>query len=155
MTTFLLVASESGGGAWPPVAALCLELVNEGHSVSVLCDESIKDAFTGADILLIPDEVHSSSFIHNLFNTEIVPRLQAGEPVESISNPLETWADAAAPLVIPEVKAKQPDIVVGSMFELPLAINLARQLDIPVVAINPGLISDRTLLVRRNMIFWP
>ena len=56
MFKFLLIACERGGGAWPPVAALCDALVHEGHSVTVLCDKLIKDSFIGADILLVPDD---------------------------------------------------------------------------------------------------
>jgi UDP:flavonoid glycosyltransferase YjiC (YdhE family) len=138
MFKFLLIACERGGGAWPPVAALCEALVHEGHSVIVLCDKLIKDSFAGADILLVPHEVESRSFIENVFTTEIIPRLENGEPVESLFNPMERWGDAVAPLVAEKVTATKPDIVIGSIFGLPLATNLARQLDVPVVGINPG-----------------
>jgi len=138
MSKFLLIACEAGGGAWPPVAALCEALVNEGHPVTVLCDESIKDSFTGADICLLPDEVGMRPFFENAINTEIIPRLEAGDPFESLFNPIERWGDAVAPLVAEKVAAVKPDIVIGSIFGLPLATNLARKLDVPLVGINPG-----------------
>jgi UDP:flavonoid glycosyltransferase YjiC (YdhE family) len=120
------------------MAALCRELSQQNHTVHILCDAPIEYAFDEARVISIPSEFHSTPFIDNIIGTELAQHIERGEPLESLVSPLVTWADALAPAMAGQVKQLTPDIVVGSMFCLPLAIMLGRQLDIPVVSLNPG-----------------
>jgi UDP:flavonoid glycosyltransferase YjiC (YdhE family) len=136
MASVLLVACESDAGAWPPVAALSHELAQQGHIVRVLCDRPIEHAFEGK-IIGIPSDFQSKPYIDNRF-AELFQQIERGEPIEDLTSPLLTWANALAPVIPSQIKRSSTDIVIGSMFCLPLAIIVARELEVPVVSLNPG-----------------
>lgn len=138
MASIVVLGCEADGGAWPPVAVLSHELSRRGHRIHALCDTRIEYAFESANALRIPDPFESKAYLGNIFATELAQHIERGEALESFQNPLVTWAKALAPAIASEVKKARPNILVGSMFCLPLAVELGRQLNTPVVSLNPG-----------------
>jgi len=140
VSTFLLVESGAGGGTWPPLAAICEQLVSENHTVHMICDDEIAGAFAGlgAAVLTTPADIQMRQILDDAISTEVLPKLERGEPLEGVASPLQAWADAVAPAVTSTAARIAPDAVVGSMFGLPLANALARAIKKPLIAINPG-----------------
>ena len=138
MATIVLLGCERDGGAWPPLAVLSQELSQRGHTVHTLCDTPIEYAFESTKILRIPNPFESTAYLDNIFATDFAQHMKGGEALESFQNPLVTWAEALAPAVVSEVRKAGPDLLVGSMFCLPLAVELGQKLGPPVVSLNPG-----------------
>lgn len=60
------------------------------------------------------------------------------EPGRDTRNPLMEWADLCAPTMVKAVQAERPDVVLGSLFCMGLAEQLASALSVPWCFVNPS-----------------
>lgn len=125
----LVLATSTGGGNWPPRAALTIGLHRAGHTVKCVGDtavgQDLASAAVGVDV--VQAEVPLGTFF---------ARWRAAGASGPL--PLREWADACAPAVRSLVRDFQPGGVVSELFTVELARLTKAACGVPYCFLNPG-----------------
>ena len=140
--SFLVLLGERGGGDRQPVVALACGLRDRGHRVTVLCDSATEQLIrpTSLATITLPAEVDQTAYLQTGFVIRWADEIRAtsGIPDEDTSNPLVDWATAAGPISREAVLRIKPDIIIGSLFCMGLADQLAASAGVRWCFVNPG-----------------
>ena len=146
----LAVISSCGGGDWPPLLALVLELQCRGHQVVVVCDAATKAAVraAGCSPICLPSRLHLTKY----FKPAIDAFLSGGDRLTATSpNPLLAWAEASTSFVLEAMDNWRPTLILGSLFGQYLAELLATACGVRWCCVNPSFyFGDRHYLPRRD-----
>jgi UDP:flavonoid glycosyltransferase YjiC (YdhE family) len=122
--------------------ALACGLRDRGYRVTILCDKPTEQLISSTDLptITIPPEVDQTAYLTHGFIIRWAEENQSagGQQGVDASNPLIDWATAAFPLVKEAVSGINPDLIVGSLFCMGLADQLAQSAGIPWCFVNPG-----------------
>jgi UDP:flavonoid glycosyltransferase YjiC (YdhE family) len=131
----LVVITARGGGDWPPVLALARGLVERRHRVSVLCDEQTRTAVqaTGLDAIALPPELAQSEYF-----ARHAQQIGTIDGTPRMVYPLRGWSEACLPFVRREFEWRVPDVVVSSLFGLPLSNLISSTWSVPCCFVNPA-----------------
>jgi len=132
----LALISARGGGDWPPVMALAHDLSRRDHQVRVVCDETTEAVVNAAGLptICLPPELEQGRY----FESWTQRQGNSDSPSGPIPYPLAEWAQACLPVVRAALGATPPDLLVSSLFCLPLAAVLASELGVPWCFVNPA-----------------
>jgi UDP:flavonoid glycosyltransferase YjiC (YdhE family) len=134
--SIVVLISVRGGGDWPPVVALAVGLHARGHAVCLVCDTSTAVAVrsTGLPIGCLPPELEQGDIRLRLRHLRA-----SGQAIgPATPNPLVEWAQVCAPAIRATLQARQPSVLISSLFCLGLADQLASDLALPWCFVNPG-----------------
>jgi UDP:flavonoid glycosyltransferase YjiC (YdhE family) len=108
----LVLATATGGGDWPPLAAVTVGLHQAGHAVQCFGDPTIAQAFasTAIAVAVVPAE-------------DILDAFFARWRAAGVSGPapLRAWADACVPAVRALVLDFAPCVVLSQLYTMELA----------------------------------
>ena len=108
----LVLGTSAGGGDWPPLAAVTVDLHQAGHAVQCFGDPAIAQDFASAGIAVevVPAEEPLGTFTARWQTTGAAgPR------------PSRVWADACLPVVCALVNDLRPQVVLSQLFTMELA----------------------------------
>lgn len=138
----LVLLGVRGGGDRQPAVALACGLQDRGHRVTVLCDSATERLIrpTGLSTITLPPEVDQSAYLTPGFVIRWADEIKAasGQPDANSSNPLVDWATAARPVSQEAMRSVKPDLILGSLFCMGLADQLAESAEVPWCFVNPG-----------------
>ena len=125
----LVLATSTGGGNWPPLAAVTVDLHQAGHTVQCFGDPTIAQDFASAGIAVkvVPAEDTMRTFFERWFGAGA-----AG------SSPLQAWAEACLPTVRELVSHFRPRLILSELFTLPLARLTKEACGLRWCYVNPG-----------------
>jgi UDP:flavonoid glycosyltransferase YjiC (YdhE family) len=108
----LVLGTSTGGGDWPPLAAVTVGLHQAGHAVQCFGDPTIAQAFasTAIAVEVVPPEDTLGTFF---------ARWRAAGASEP--SPLRAWADACLPTVRSLVRDFEPRVVLSQLYTVELA----------------------------------
>ncbi len=132
----LALISARGGGDWPPVVALAHGLRHRGYRVRAVCDDTTAAAANAAELptICLPPELEQGRY----FKSWTQRQGESGPPTMPSPYPLLEWAQACLPTVRAALGATPPDLLISSLFCLPLAAGLASELGVPWCFVNPA-----------------
>ena len=132
----LALISARGGGDWPPVVALAQGLLRRGYRVRAVCDDKTQAAADAARLpaICLPPELEQGRY----FESWTRRQGESGRPPAPPPYPLAEWADACLPTVRAALGSTPPDLLLSSLFCLPLAEVLASELGVPWCFVNPA-----------------
>jgi UDP:flavonoid glycosyltransferase YjiC (YdhE family) len=140
--SILVLLGVRGGGDRQPAIALASGLRDRGHRVTVLCDTATEQMIkpTGLSTITLPPEVDQSAYLTHGFVIRWSDQIRAtsGQPDASSPNPLVDWATAAHPASLEAMQSVKPDLILGSLFCMGQADQLAKSAGIPWCFVNPG-----------------
>lgn len=124
----LVIGTSTGGGNWPPLAAVTVGLHLAGHNVQCFGDTAIAQDFASADtaIDVVPAE--------DTLGTFLTRWRAAGES----GPPFRAWAEACLPAVRSLVSDFMPQVLVSEIFTMELARLTKAASGLPWCCINPG-----------------
>ena len=95
---------------------------------------------TGLSAITLPPEVEQAAYLTHGFVIRWADQIKAtsGRPDENSSNPIYDWATAAFPASEEVLKAVEPDLILGTLFCMGQADQLAKSAGIPWCFVNPG-----------------
>lgn len=125
----LVVGTAYGGGNWPPLAAVTVNLHQAGHAVRCFGDPSMAQDLASAAIAvdLVPPEAALGTFIAQW-------RAEGGAG----PSPFRAWADACLPAVRAIVRDFKPRVVLSEIFTMELARLTKVACGLRWCCINPG-----------------
>ncbi len=124
-----MLGTSTGGGNWPPLAAVTIGLRQAGHNVRCFGDTAIAQDFAasavGVDV--VPAEDTLATFL---------ARWRAVG--ESGPSPFRAWAEACLPAVRSLVSGFRPRVLLSEIFTMELARLTRAASGVPWCCINPG-----------------
>lgn len=125
----LVLATSTGGGNWPPLAAVTVGLHQAGHVVQCFGDTAIAQDFAAAGIAVdvVPAEDTLGTFL---------ARWRAAGA--SGPSPFRTWAEACLPAVRSLVSDFRPRVLLSEIFTMELARLTKAACDLRWCCVNPG-----------------
>jgi UDP:flavonoid glycosyltransferase YjiC (YdhE family) len=134
--SIVVLLSARGGGDWSPVMALAVGLHARGHAVCLVCDTSTAVAVrsTGLPTVCLPPELEQGDI------RPLLRHLRAsGQAIgPATPNPLVEWAQVCAPAIRATLQARQPTVLLSSLFCMGLADQLASDFAVPWCFVNPS-----------------
>ena len=125
----LVLATSTGGGNWPPLAAVTVDLHQAGHTVQCFGDPTIAQDFASAGIAVkvVLAEDTMRTFFERWFG--------AGAAGPS---PLQAWAEACLPTVRELASHFGPRLILSELFTMPLARLTKEACGLRWCHVNPG-----------------
>ncbi len=125
----LVLATSTGGGNWPPLAAVTVGLYQAGYSVQCFGDPGIAQDFAAAAIPV--DVMQSEGTLASFFALWRA----AGS---SGPSPFRAWAEACLPVVRTLVSKFRPRALLSEIFTMELARLTKAACNLPWCCVNPG-----------------
>ncbi len=140
--SILVLLGARGGGDRQPAVALACGLHDRGHRVTVLCDTATEEMIkpTGLSTITLPPEVEQAAYLSHGFVIRWAEEVRtvSGKPNANSPNPIVDWASAAQPASKEVMQRIEPDLILGSLFCMGQADQLAKGAGVPWCFVNPG-----------------
>lgn len=140
--SILVLLGARGGGDRQPAIALATGLQDRGHRVTILCDAATEQMIesTGLPTVTLPPDVEQAAYLTHGFVIRWADKIRttSGRPDGNSSNPISDWATAAYSASQEALQSIKPDLILGSLFCMGQADQLAKSAGIPWCFVNPG-----------------
>ena len=133
----LCVITGCGGGDWPPLLALAIDLHHSGHDLMVVCDVGTLEAVqaSGLKALYLPQSLDLVTF----FEPALAHLLSRKENFHQESaNPLLLWGQSSVGFIKTQLKGWHPSLVVTSLLGVGLGELLAKEYAVRRCFLNPS-----------------